>query len=157
LGAALPDSRTDAAQAERQVRVGARAAARLLLAAWAQTWAGERKGELWQGRGAAAKAAVEAEAARVRSPAKRVALGELRTYLQNNRGRVDYPRYRELGLPWGSGQVETQGQTLVGARCKLAGMRDWKYAGVEAGLRLRAAVQDGSYSRLWQQRLKGAA
>jgi hypothetical protein len=70
---------------------------------------------------------------------------------------VDYPRYRELGLPCGSGQVEAQCKTLVGARCKLAGMRDWKYAGAEAVLRLRAAVQDGSYSRLWQQRLNVAA
>jgi hypothetical protein len=102
-------------------------------------------------------AAVEAEGARVRAPATRAALGELRTYLENNRGRVDYPRYRELGLPCGSGQVEAQCKTLVGARCKLAGMRDWKYAGAEAVLRLRAAVQDGSYSRLWQHRLKVAA
>jgi hypothetical protein len=123
----------------------------------AQAWAGERKGELWQGRCPVALAAVEAEAARVRSPTKKAALHELRTYLENNRGRVDYPRYRELGLPCGSGQVEAQCKTLVGARCKLAGMRDWKYAGVEAVLRLRAAVQDGSYSRLWQQRLNVAA
>jgi hypothetical protein len=123
----------------------------------AQAWAGERKGELWQGRGAAALAAVEAAVARVRSPTKKAALQELRTYLENNRGRVDYPRYRELGLPCGSGPVEAQCKTLVGARCKLAGMRDWTYVGAEAVLRLRAAVQDGSYSRLWQQRLQGAA
>ena len=123
----------------------------------AQAWAGARKGALWQGHGAAALAAVEAEGARVRAPATRAALGELRTYRENNRGRVDYPRYRELGLPCGSGQVEAQCKTLVGARCKLAGMRDWKYAGAEAVLRLRAAVQDGSYSRLWQHRLKVAA
>ena len=64
---------------------------------------------------------------------------------------------RELGLPCGSGQVEAQCKTLVGARGKLAGMRDWKDAGAEAVLRLRAAVQDGSYSRLWQQRLNIAA
>lgn len=100
---------------------------------------------------------MEAEEARVRSPAKRAALHELRTYLENNRGRMDYPRYRELGLPCGSGQVEAQCKTLVGARCKLAGMRNWTYAGAEAVLRLRAAVQDGSHARLWQQRLRPAA
>jgi hypothetical protein len=70
---------------------------------------------------------------------------------------VDYPRYRGLGLPCGSGQVEAPCKTLVGARCKLAGMRDWTYAGAEGVLRLRAAVQEGSYPQLWQRRLRPAA
>ncbi len=123
----------------------------------ARAWAEARKGELWQGRAGEALAAVGREAARVRSAAKRAALGELRTYLENNRGRVDYPRYRELGLPVGSGQVEAQCKSLVGARCKQAGMRNWTYAGAEAVLRLRAAVQDGSYAQLWERRLRPAA
>jgi hypothetical protein len=123
----------------------------------AQQWAAARKAELWEGRAEAALTAVQGEAARVRSPAKRQALQELRTYVENNRGRVDYPRYRELGLPCGSGQVEAQCKTLVGARCKLAGMRNWTYAGAEGVLRLRAAVQEGSYPQLWQRRLRPAA
>lgn len=122
-----------------------------------RAWAEARKEELWQGKAGAALAAVERELARVRSPSKRSALGELRTYLENNRGRVDYPRYRELGLPCGSGQVEAQCKALVGGRCKQAGMRNWTYAGAEAVLRLRAAVQDGSYTQLWDRRLKPAA
>jgi hypothetical protein len=125
--------------------------------AGAQAWAGARKAELWEGRVDAVLRAAQAEAARVRSPAKRAALAELRTYLENNRGRVDYPRYRELGLPCGSGQVEAQCKTLVGARCKLAGMRNWTCAGAEAVLRLRAAVQAGAYPQLWQRRLSPAA
>lgn len=125
--------------------------------AGAGAWAEARKGELWQGEAGAALRAVERELARARSPAKRAALAGLRTYLENNRGRVDYPRYRELGLPCGSGQVEAQCKSLVGARCKLAGMRNWTYAGAEAVLRLRAAVQDGSYAPLWERRLKPAA
>jgi hypothetical protein len=125
--------------------------------AGAKAWADARKAELWEGRVEAALGAVQAEAARVRSPAKRAALRELRTYLENNRGRMDYPRYRALGLPCGSGPVEAQCKSLVGARCKLAGMRNWTYAGAEAVLRLRAAVQEGSYARLWQQRLRPAA
>ena len=36
-------------------------------------------------------------------------------------------------------------------------MRNWTYAGAEGVLRLRAAVQEGSYARLWQQRLRPAA
>jgi hypothetical protein len=125
--------------------------------AGAKQWAEARQTELWSGQVEAALAAVQAEATRVRSAAKRSALRELETYLENNRQRVDYPRYRELGLPCGSGQVEAQCKTLVGARCKLAGMRNWTYAGAEAVLRLRAAVQDGSYEQLWKQRLCPAA
>ena len=45
----------------------------------------------------------------------------------------------------------------MGARCKQAGMRNWTYAGAEAVLRLRAAVQDGTYPQLWERRLKPAA
>lgn len=125
--------------------------------AGAKAWAEERKAELWEGRPEAAVAALERQGARVRSPAKRKAVRELGTYLENNRTRMDYPRYRELGLPCGSGQVEAQCKSLVGARCKLAGMRNWTYAGAEGVLRLRAAVQEGSYARLWQQRLRPAA
>jgi hypothetical protein len=125
--------------------------------AGAKAWAEARKEELWQGKAGEALGAVEGELARVRSPTKRAALRELRTYLENNRGRVDYPRYRELGLPCGSGQVEAQCKSLVGARCKQAGMRNWTYAGAEAVLRLRAAVQDGSYAQLWERRLQPAA
>ena len=123
----------------------------------AKEWAEARKGELWHGKAGDALGAVGRELARVRSPAKRQALLELRTYLENNRGRADYPRYRELGLPCGSGPVEAQCKALVGARCKLAGMRNWTYAGAEAVLRLRAAAQDGSYAQLWEQRLRPAA
>lgn len=135
-------------------------AARVLFgegSAPAQAWAEARKGELWEGRGGDVLRVVEQELARVRAPSKRSALQELRTYLENNRGRMDYPRYRALGLPVGRGQVEAQCKALVGARCKLAGMRNWTYAGAEAVLRLRAAVQGGSYARLWQQRLNPAA
>jgi hypothetical protein len=125
--------------------------------AGAKTWAEARKAGRWQGRAEESRAAVAAEAARVRSPAKRAALRELGTYLENNRGRMDYPRYRASGLPVGGGQVEAQCKSLVGARCKPAGMRNWTYAGAEGVLRLRAAVQDGSYAQLWRQRLRPTA
>jgi hypothetical protein len=123
----------------------------------AKQWAKRLKDELWEGRSAVALDLVRAEAAKVRSPVKRKALHELETYLEHNKGRIDYPRYRELGLPVGSGQVEAQCKTLVGARCKQAGMRNWTYAGAEAVLRLRAARQDGTFDALWDQELRRAA
>lgn len=123
----------------------------------AKEWAKRLKDELWEGRGAVALELVRAEWAKVRSPVKREALHELETYLEHNLGRIDYPRYRALGLPVGSGQVEAQCKTLVGARCKQAGMRNWTYAGAEAVLRMRASRQDGTFDNLWNQELRLAA
>jgi hypothetical protein len=120
-------------------------------------WAKRLKDELWEGRGGVALELVRAEWTKVRSPAKREALHELETYLENNLTRIDYPRYRALGLPVGSGQVEAQCKTLVGARCKQAGMRNWTYEGAEGVLRMRAARQDGTFDTLWETELRLAA
>jgi len=123
----------------------------------AQLWARCLKDELWEGRVDSALILAREEHAKIRSPSKREALQELMTYLENNQHHMDYPRYRELGLPIGSGQVEAQCKTLVGGRCKQAGMRNWTYAGAEAVLRLRAARQDGDFDRLWQEKLRAVA
>lgn len=123
----------------------------------AQRWCKTITDELWEGRGEAAWALVREEHRKHRSPSKRDALQELETYLEHNLSRIDYPRYRALGLPIGSGQVEAQCKTLVGARCKQAGMRNWTYAGAEGVLRLRAARHDGSYDDLWNKQLHVAA
>ncbi len=123
----------------------------------AQSWCKRLKEELWEGRGSSALQLVRADYAKVRSPCKRELLEELATYLENNLSRTDYPRYRALGLPIGSGQVEAQCKTLVGARCKQAGMRNWTYTGAEAVLRLRAARHDGTFDTLWEQQLSLAA
>jgi hypothetical protein len=123
----------------------------------AEPWSKRLKDELIEGRGDAALALVRAELTKVRSPAKRAALQELETYVEHNLGRIDYPRYRAMGLPIGSGQVEAQCKTPVGARCKQAGMRNWTYAGAEGVLRMRAAKQDGSFGSLWDRDLRLAA
>ena len=111
-------------------------------AAEAEQWRKNVCGHLWEGRPEEAFTAVEA--LRSRSPGRRQAKHELITYLSNNRRRLDYVRYRSLGLPCGSGEVEAQCKTLVQARCKQAGMR-WSRSGVESLLRVRAAIKDGSF------------
>jgi hypothetical protein len=123
----------------------------------AAAWARPIKNELWEGRVDNALNLVHQTQAKVRAPSKREALHELQTYLENNRQHMDYPRYREAGLPVGSGQVEAQCKTLVGARCKQAGMRNWTYEGAESILRLRAATQDGTFHQMWNQKLRVAA
>lgn len=128
-----------------------------LGSAQAQEWSKQVKDELWEGRVEAALGLVQPLQTRSRSPTKRKPLQELATYLENNQQHMDYPRYRGQGLPIGSGQVEAQCKTLVGGRCKQAGMRNWTYAGAEALLRLRAARQEGSFDALWDHRLTLAA
>ena len=78
---------------------------------------------------------------------------------------MDYPRYEALGLPIGSGEVESACKTLVQKRCKQSGMR-WSGGGLQALLRVRCAVRDGDYHRrfghwpinltAWQARRKAA-
>lgn len=112
-------------------------------------WAARLRGIMRQGRVDEALREVEQLPGRAKN--RRQAKHELITYLTNNRHRVDYPRYRRLGLPIGSGEVEAQCKTLVQARCKQSGMR-WSKPGVEPVLRVRCALRDGSFDRQWDHR-----
>lgn len=122
-----------------------------------KAWAKARLDELWEGQHRSARRAVAELRGRLRSQPKREALRQLGVYLKNNAERVDYPRYRALGLPIGSGPVESACKTLVGGRCKQAGMRNWRRRGAEAVLRLRAAQIDADFGPLWDARLRRAA
>jgi hypothetical protein len=109
-----------------------------------------RLDELWEGRHICTLNELRLLRKQMRASVKRECLRKLITYLENNRQRIDYPRYRRLGLRIGSGQVEGACKSLVGARCKQAGMRNWTRRGAEGVLRLRAALQTGEYDALWQ-------
>jgi hypothetical protein len=63
-------------------------------------------------------------------------------YFQNNRERMAYARYREAGLPIGSGKVEGACKYVVGKRFKGSGMR-WKRADNQRVLRARLAKLNG--------------
>jgi hypothetical protein len=123
----------------------------------AKAWAKERLAELWEGGHRQTRQAVAALKKQVRSPTKRETLRKLEVYLKNNAQRMDYHRYRVAGLPIGSGPVESACKCLVGARCKQAGMRNWRCRRAEAILRLRAAIYDGHFDALWSSRLHQAA
>lgn len=60
-------------------------------------------------------------------------------YLFRNRRRMDYARYRQLGLPIGSGSVESACKSVVQARMKQAGMR-WSRSGAQSMLALRCLL-----------------
>jgi len=66
----------------------------------------------------------------------------LRTYIENNRGRINYPEYKRKGYYIGSGAVESANKTILQQRLKRAGMR-WSVSGAQAMLTLRAKDESG--------------
>ena len=74
-------------------------------------------------------------------------------YVENNRSRMRYPAYREMGLLIGSGMVESSCRTLVGERLKCSGMR-WSRAGANDVMALRSCVRDERYDDFWRRRRK---
>ena len=70
-------------------------------------------------------------------------------YVQNNRGRMDYPEYRRLGLPISSAPVES---VMKQVNRRLKGTEKfWLGGGAEALLQVRAAYlsEDGRAERYW--------
>jgi hypothetical protein len=113
---------------------------------WAlfQTWAEA----CWKGQVGAVIEALQAEcdglgplsAAEVAALAdddrRKILIGAL-GYLEGNRERMDYPRYRREGLPWTSSHVESTVK-LFNRRVK-GTEKSWGETGAEAILQLRAA------------------
>jgi hypothetical protein len=114
---------------------------------WA--WSGQLKPLLASLRkAAAALGAPPAEAAD--NDPRQVVQDALR-YVHNNRTRMDYPRYRRLGLPTSSAPVES---TIKQINRRLKGTEKfWLDAGAEALLQLRAAYlsEDDRASAYWSR------
>ena len=75
----------------------------------------------------------------VQDPVRLASLQESLTYLQNNESRMDYPRYRQLGLPIVSALVESLVKEI---NWRVKGTEKfWNDpAGAEAILQVRAAL-----------------
>ena len=65
-----------------------------------------------------------------------------RRYFSTNAPRMQYPRFRRLDLPLGSGAVESSAKHLVQHRLKRSGMR-WSDLGARAILDLRCHLLSG--------------
>ncbi|PJB37158.1 MAG: hypothetical protein CO108_21805 [Deltaproteobacteria bacterium CG_4_9_14_3_um_filter_63_12] len=76
------------------------------------------------------------------------ALRKERKYFENQRERMAYARYQELGLPIGSGVVEAACKTLATQRMKRSGM-SWG-GGKQAVLTIRSLQQSDRWQRGWR-------
>jgi hypothetical protein len=68
-------------------------------------------------------------------------------YLFHHRRRLDYAAYRQLGLPIGSGTIESACKTVVQARMTQAGMR-WSRHGAQSILALRSLLLSDRWHEL---------
>lgn len=92
---------------------------------------------------------------RLRSPAKRAALDGLMQYLLTRRQKVDYARFRAMGLKIGSGTTESSCKSHA-RRLKGVGMR-WTAANAEAITGLEALYQSNLWPTYWRHRFNDAA
>jgi hypothetical protein len=82
------------------------------------------------------------------SPTQRAELSRLSAYLERHREHIDYQRYKELGLPTGSGMVESTCKWLIQQRFKGVGMR-WSEDGFTHLLHLRLCWVNGRFDALF--------
>jgi hypothetical protein len=69
-------------------------------------------------------------------------------YLERHREHINYARYKELGLPLGSGMVESACKWLIQQRFKGVGMR-WGEDGFNHLLHLRLAWVHGRFEAVF--------
>jgi hypothetical protein len=125
-------------------------------AAWAlyETWLRLA----WSGAVAALLRGLKAVGRRVGQPPpkakdddRRKVVWEAIGYVANNRDKLDYPRYRKLGLPVSSASVES---TIKQVNRRVKGTEKfWLEGGGEAVLQVRAAYrsEDGRAERYWAE------
>jgi hypothetical protein len=111
----------------------------------AEAWTKQRYQELDAGRLHAIVRALRAHAAAHDEARK------CRDYILRNRRRMRYPRFRAQGLCVGSGVVEAGCKTVIGVRCKRAGMH-WTVAGANAIIALRCSKLSGGFEDFWERR-----
>lgn len=71
----------------------------------------------------------------------------LRSYLKNNREKMNYPAFKKMGFFVGSGAIESANKVILQRRLKQAGMR-WSVPGAQFVLTLRCKVESGLWDRL---------
>ena len=88
-----------------------------------------------------------------RSPQQRLLLT---LYVEHNRTRMCYATFRAAGLCTSTGVVEAGCKTVIGVRCKRAGMH-WTVAGADAIIALRCCKLSGRFEDFWERRAQQRA
>ncbi len=78
----------------------------------------------------------------------REAMTQVHNYLTKHQNHIDYERFKQLGLPLGSGMVESACKWLIQQRFKGVGMR-WSEPGFNHLLHLRLAWINGEFDNLF--------
>lgn len=73
-------------------------------------------------------------------------------YLQKNKERMRYAKFRAQGLFVGSGVVEAGCKTVIGSRCKQSAM-EWSIRGANAIISLRCMMKSGRLEDFWESRV----
>ena len=110
-----------------------------------ERWARQRRDELDAGRVDDVIAALRGHAETCEEARKDA------EYFSTNRERMDYPRFRAMGLCVATGVVEGGCKHIVGTRLKRGGMR-WSVAGANAIIALRCAVESNRFDDFWERR-----
>lgn len=117
--------------------------------------------DAWSGKGQAVIDALGDQVKRLRndaSAAKRCEVVRLALeYVERNRERMDYPRYRRMGLPVSSALVES---LIKQINHRVKGSEQfWNNGGLEAVLQVRAAYlsEDGRAEEFHERRPRGPA
>ena len=108
-------------------------------------WARKRREELDEGRVDEVIAALRSHAETCEEARKNAG------YFSSNRERMNYPKFRAMGLCVATGVVEGGCKNIVGARLKQGGMR-WTVAGANAIIALRCAVESNRFDDFWKRR-----
>lgn len=115
----------------------------------ARQWFEQARHQLRQGQANDVLADLQAALTLAGLPdAARQALQNLYDYLDAHRDHIDYARFKELGLPIGSGMVESACKWLIQQRFKGVGMR-WSEDGFTHLLHLRLAWVNGRFDALF--------
>ena len=115
-----------------------------------ERWARKRREELDQGRVDEVIAALRRHAGTCEEARKDV------EYFSHNRERMNYPKFRAMGLCVATGVVEGGCKHIVGTRLKQGGMR-WTVAGANAIIALRCAVESNRFDDFWERRASANA
>ena len=91
----------------------------------------------------------EAHRTPILSAEMRKTLANVIAYLDTHRDHIDYEGYKEMGLPIGSGMVESVCKWLIQQRFKCVGMR-WSEDGFTHLLHLRLAWVNGTFDELFE-------